>query len=309
MDAKNAFEAIDAIRDTVPAGELPELDLKFIALLNLAAKVAGTTAVAETLQPPTPEFTTLTPELLLGTFDTAYQTYSFLVGTVNARRAVAEGREDKRPEQLNFVHYDTPRAEVDALLANEAFIAELQTELDYFTVLPETDSPKPGFDIIIVPEGLTERDEQVIARAVQAKLNTRHSYYIRPYGYNDSRTLAVTGKGYRIVIAPRHYNIPKGTTVVQTNWMDTKNNQASSATGLQTATDAEALAQINNLLINGGLNDSNTCFNKSCFRRFDQIPFRDRVSGVCVNGGGKLRLDESGFDGAYSTRALLVPKA
>lgn len=282
-----------------------------LAVTEVAA--VETTPVAEA--EPTPERVVLTAESLLATFDTAYQTYSWQVAIANAARGEVKGR--KKPEQLTAVDADTIRTDLEAILANETVVAELQAEIDHFMANPETDSPTPGFDVVIVPEGLTTADEQVLARDLQVgikdALGTSYATpYIRPEAYNDKRTPAVTGKGYRIAFAPRHYNVPSGTTANQTTWLRDR-NQTTSATELQTATDAEALAQINNLLENdllpkGSGYDVNR-FHRTYFRRFDQAPRDDHVSNVCVYGDGKLNLDGSDVHNDRSARALVVPKA
>lgn len=93
------------------------------------------------------------------------------------------------------------------------------------------------------------------------------------------RTPEVIGKGYRLAFAPRHYNVPKGTAKNQTNWLK-GNNRRTTATELQTATDAEAMAFINGLVDTKQLDNPNTRFDQTFFRRFDQAPRGDRVSGV-----------------------------
>lgn len=271
---------------------------------GLVIGAVATTDTAELV--PSPEATPLSPESLLEGFDQAYQTYSFLLDATNSARAEAKGR--KKPAQLEAVTTDTVRTDVEALLANEAVMAELQAEVDYFTANPEVDSPTPGFDLVIVPEGLTATDEQAIAGGVQAKITTDYTPYIRPEAYNDKRTPEVTGKGYRIAFAPRHYNVPKGTATNQTNWMK-GNNQRTAATQLETATDAEALAQINNLADTKQLDNPSTRFDQTYFRRSDQAPLGVSVSDVCVDDVGRLFLDWSYVHDGLSTRALVVPKA
>ncbi len=241
-------------------------------------------------------------ESLLEGFDQACQTYSFLLDAINGARAEAKGR------KLEAVDIDTIRADVEALLTNEDLIAELQAEIDYFTANPEVDSPAPGFDIVIVPEGLTAVDVPAIAGNVQANITTDHIPSIRLEAFNDKRTPAVTGKGYRIAFAPRHYNVPKGTVATQKSWMNTQ-NQRTTATQLETATDAEALAYINGLADTKQLDNMSTRFDRTYFRRFDQAPRGDIISFVCVFEYGRLFLGESEVRNDYSTRALVVPKS
>ncbi len=254
----------------------------------------------------TPEAPVISREGLLSTLDTALTTFSSQVDVVNGERSKVKGR--KKPEQLKAVDQDVIRAEVEALVSDPATIAELQAQADYFTANPETDSPAAGFDIEIVPEGLTDTDEEAIARDVQSKITSQYSPYIRGSRYNDKRTPEVTGKGFRIAFAPRHYNVPTGTTPFQTKWMKAA-NETTTATKLQTATDAEALAQINNLQATGALDDPDTRFHTSYFRRFDQAPVDGVVSSVFVVGDGGLLLGGSVVRGACSARALVVPKA
>lgn len=260
----------------------------------------------ETSAPESPEQAPLSPESLLEGFDQAYQTYSFQLDVANGARAEAKGR--KKPSPLEVVDVDDIRKDVEAVLANEDLLAELQAEVDYFTANPEADSPTPGFEIGIIPEGLTALDEQAIAEGVQAKITTDYSPYIRPEAYNDKRTPEVTGKGYRIVLFPKHYNMPKGTAQNQTNWMN-GNNQRTTATELQTATDAEILSYIKGLADTGALDNPSTRFDQTYFRRSDQAPLDDGVSDVCVDDLGRLFLGESDVRVVYSSRALVVPKA
>lgn len=278
------------------------------------AQPVGTTAVATELE-PTPEAALLTPETLLATFDTAYQTYSWQVDTANAARSAVKGR--KKPAQLEVVPADTIRTDLESILSNETVLADLQAEIDHFTANPEADSPVPGFDVVIVPEGLTPADDQTVARDLQGRiqvaLGTNYDTpYIRSEAYNDKRTPAVTGKGYRIVFAPRHYNVPSGTASVQTAWLES-HNQGTTATELQTATDGEALSQINNLLENdelpkGAGYDANR-FHQTYFRRSDQAPRGGVVSRVYVFDYGRLNLGKSNVHYDNPTRALVVPKA
>lgn len=272
--------------------------------------IAGTVAVSEAVESITlstsPEQAPLSPESLLEGFDQAYQTYGFVLDATNSARAEAKGR--KKPAQLETVSADDIRTDVEALLANEDVIAELQAEVDHFVANPEADSPAPGFDLVIVPEGLTASDEQAVAEGVQAKITTDYTPYIRPEAYNDKRTPEVTGKGYRIAFAPRHYNVPKGTAAEQTKWL-TAYNQQTAATELQTATDAEALAYINGLADTGALDNPSTRFDQTYFRRSDQAPHDGCVSVVCVFGDGGLFLDGSDVRNVDPARALVVPKA
>ena len=298
MDRNEALEIMEAVRSKVPEADRIALDAEYASRFMEAAPAAGSVALDGVLSetalptpetPPTPEAPVVTSESLLATLDTALTTYMSQLDVANAARADVKGRRHDKPALLEAANQDDIRAEVEALAADPVVLAELQAEADYFTANPEKDSPAVGFDIVIVPEGLTDTDEQAIARDVQAKITTQYSPYVRDSRYNDRRTPEVTGKGYRIAFAPRHYNVPSDTTKNQTKWMDAVNG-LSGATELQTATDAEALAQINNLQAVGELNDPNTRFHTSYFRRFDQAPV-GLVSYVCVFGGGRLFLD------------------
>lgn len=315
MDTKELFQSMPGEDLVVLAEEVLEVaKARELAIPSLVGSVTvAETAAVEELPVPTessetaaPERAPLSAESLLATFDTAYQTYSSLVDTSNAQRAEVKGR--KKPEQLEATDANTVKADVEAILATPGVLEELQAEVDFFTRNPEVDSPEAGFDLVIVPEDLTATDEQAIAKNVQTKITTQYSPYIRSEAYNDKRTPAVTGKGYRVAFAPRHYNVPKGTANQQTNWMNAK-NQATVATELQTATDGEALAQISNLGANGELNDPDTRFDRTYFKRFDQAPLGGFVSNVRVNGFGGLFLGESRVRNGGSARALVVPKA
>ena len=289
--------------------------------LELPAFLAGGLAVEASAAPttspetPDPEALAITAESLLATFDTAYQGYGLLVRAANGARVEAKGR--KKPEQLAAVDAKTIRADVETILASPDVVAELQAELDRARAYPETDSPEPGFRLMIVPESLAESDEQAIAADLQLQLKNQlgvdyKTPYIRPAQYNDKRTPAVSGKGYRIAFAPTHYNVPGGTASTQTKWMDGR-NQSLSATELQTATDAEAMQFISQLLADSQLpvgRDYNPArYHATYFRRVDQAPVGGRVSGVCVDGCGWLDLDGSNVHVDNPTRALVVPKA
>lgn len=310
MDTKRLGEIIGA---SVATGALvtPEqvhsvlTDEELLQAVQERGLNLGVTAV-ESAQTPEP----LTPEALLGTLDTALITYTGFVDTVNTARADVKGR--KKLALLEAVDADTIRANVEALLSNEAVVSELQAEIDYFTANPEADSPAPDFDIVVIPEGLTAADEQALASDVQATITTKHEPYIRTVAYSDTHTPEVTGKGYRLAFAPRHYNVPKGTTENQKNWMNSNNHRAE-ATQLQTATDGEVLAAITGLLTEGeistGTDSDDSRFHQSCWRRFDQATVGDDVSLVCVNGHGWLYLGWSFVRNDFPTRALVVPKA
>jgi hypothetical protein len=312
MDRTEALDIMEAVRNKVPEADRVALDAEYASRFMEIVPTAGSLAVegaqsdTTTATPEvTPEAPVISREGLLATLDTALTTFSSQVDVVNGERAKVKGR--KKPEQLKAVDQNVIRAEVEALVSNPAILADLQAEADYFTANPEADSPAVGFDIVIVPEGLTDTDDEAIARDVQSEITTQYSPYIRGSRYNDKRTPEVTGKGYRIAFAPRHYNVPSGTTTTQTKWMRVANTETT-ATQLETATDAEALAQIHNLEVTGALDDPDTRFHTSYFRRFDQAPVGVRVSGVYVRGYGGLVLVESGVDYDRSARALVVPK-
>ena len=269
--------------------------------------VVGSVAVDSTSETiKSPEAPNLIPESLLRSLDTALVTYSSFADTVNTARAEAKGR--KKPAQLEVVDADIIRKDVEALLANKGLMAELQAEIDYFTANPEEDSPEAGFELVIVPEGLSASDEQAIAHDLQGKIPSYSAPYIRSADYNDKRTPEVTSKGYRLAFAPRHYNVPKDTTTNQANWMNAK-NQRTTETKLQTATDAEAMAFINGLVDNQQLDNPDTRFYQTYFRRFDQAPHDDFVSHVGVDGINWLFLGGSFVGGVDPARALVVPKA
>ena len=293
-------------QDLAEAASVRNLELPAFLAGGLAVEASATTAA--TPEASTPETPTVTAESLLATFDGAYQSYGLLVDTANSARATAKGR--KKPAQLETVDAKTIRDDVEALLSDPATLQELQAEIDHFTKNPESGSPEAGFNLIIVPEGLTAADEQAAASSIQAKVTNRYKPYIRPTEYNDKRTPAVTGKGYRIAFAPAHYNVPSGTASKQTGWMKTA-NQRTTATELQTATDGEALAAINNLADNNELNNPTTRFDQTYFRRFDQKPIGDYVSVVGFYGDdrGRLVLGGSYVRDDFPARALVVPKA
>ena len=270
--------------------------------------VAGSVAVdsgTETIK--SPETPTLTPESLLRSLDTALVTYSSFVDTINTARA--EVKRLKKPAQLEVVDADIIHRDVEALLANKHLIAELQAEIDYFTANPEEGSPEAGFELVIVPEGLSATDERNIAHNLQGKIPSSYSRpCIRPANYNAKRTPEVTSKGYRLAFVPRHYNVPKCTTTNQTNWMNA-NNRRTTATKLQTATEVEAMAFINGLVDNKQLDNPDTRFNQTFFRQFDHASVRGYDPCVYVEDVGQISRGRSDVGYGDPTRALVVPKA
>lgn len=293
------------------AAGIRKLDLSDLFASLAVAKTAE--VVIPEVEVPTPEAPVISAEGLMATFDTAYDTFVSQVTSANAERAKVKGREKDKPPQLETVPDDAIRADVEAILANESVLAELQAEADYFTKNPEVGSPEVGFDIVIVPEELTEADESAIANALQPKIPGGYTKpWERSSRYNDKRVPEVTGKGYRIVFAPKHYNVPSGTAAWQRGWIGTDNDHGIHVDGteLQTATDAEALAQISNLTATGALDEPGaTRFHQTYFRRFDQTPVGGCVSYVCFYDDGRLDRDRSRVRYGYPTRALVVPKS
>ncbi len=318
MDARSGIEEgsanIEAIRNTIPKGELSEFEAG-LSNLGLVAENVGPLATTEALDAevvPVPEAVIDPSELresLLTGFEAAYSTYVSVVETVNTARAEVKGRE--KPEQLAVIDQDAIRSELEIILASEAVVAELAADIDHFTRNPESGSPEAGYDVLVVADGLTETDDRSIINALEARIDSGYTPYIRPEAYNDNRERVVTGNGFRIVFAPKHYNVPHGTVSQQTQWMRDANQEAT-ATELQTATDAEALTQATALVASGEVaKDKDTNYDATYYRRFDQAPHDDRVSVVCVNGYG---YDRSYLGGSYvrfrdPARALVVPKA
>lgn len=265
--------------------------------------LSGTTVV-ESVQTPEP----LTPKILLGTLDAALTTYAGFVDTVNTARVGTKSR--KKSARLELINTDIIRADVEVLLANEAVISELQAEIDYFTTNPETGSPAPNFDIVVIPEGLTTSDIQILASNVQSRITDRYEPYIRSEACINQHTPEVTSKGYHLAFAPRHCNIPKGTADNQKNWMH-DNNRRTEVTQLQTATAAAALAAITSLVMQGKIStntnyDESRFFHASYWRHFDQAPLGGRVPYVFVSDVGGLFLGASDARDDLPTRALVV---
>lgn len=307
MDHKSALEAIEAIRTTVPQDELAVFDAELARRYGVAAEVTGYLSVSDTVEAASLH------ESILNGFDTAYNSYSSLLGVANKRRASVLG--SKKPEQLKAVEADTIRTDVEAVLTPH-ILDELQDNVDYFSVNPETHSPEASFRLVIVPEGLVEADEQAIAVDLQMQLKNQlgvnyYTPYIRPAAYNDKRTPAVTGKGYRFAFAPVHYNVPSGTASTQAEWLNDMNQVG--ATELQTATDAEAMQFISQLLTDKqlpkgtGLDPAR--YHATYFRRLDQAPHDDYGSFVRVDDRGRLILGGAYVHYDYPARALVVPKA
>lgn len=248
----------------------------------------------------------VTPELalhesLLESFDTAYQTYYSFVETTNIHRGKVGG------SILPAIDPGTIHTDTQALLSTPGLLQELQVQAYYFDANPEPGSPTVGFDLVIVPEGLSRGDQCAIASSLQAKIASLQEAFIRSSNFDDPRTLPVTGKGYSVAIAPRHYNMPRGTAAEQTSWMCIY-NEDTAAVQLRTASDAEALAQINNLADIGELTNPDPRYRASYFRRFDQVPHSEYVSSVYAGNDGMFCLDLSFVDLAVSTRALVVGK-
>lgn len=327
---RTAQATIDALRAEIPEADQAEFDAGLAKSYGAAAEAAGPLAVgnqvtssatlgaavgvetagevtdspADSSEQGEQDHTDLL-EALLSTFDQAYTTYGFMVDTANTGR--------NKKNKLAPVDEVMVLTKVEALLSNESLLAELQLDIDYFTANPEANSPDPGYDIIIVPEGMTKADDQAVASSLQAKTESGYENpYIRSDRYDDSRPPVVSGKGFQVKFAPRHYNIPSDTAEVQTTWTKGQNVNTH-ATERQTATDSEALAQINNLLdqdssLQGSQYDESR-FHKTYFRRFDQVPVGGDVSRVFVNGDGRLRLGRSDVHVDDPARALVVPKA
>ena len=262
---------------------------------------------------PVPEAVTDPSDLresLLAGFDAAYATYSSVLDSVNTARAnVKVKRGGKKPEQLAVIDQDTVRNELETILASEAVVAELAADIDHFTRNPESGSPEAGYDVLVVADGLTETDDHAIVNALEARIGSGYTPYIRPEAYNDHRDRVITGKGYRVVFAPKHYNVPSGTASQQTQWMRDANRKAT-ASELQTATDAEALTQATALVVSGEVaKGKDTNFDATYCRRFDQTPRDGYVSRVCVRDYGLAYLDGSSVHYGNPARALVVPKA
>lgn len=246
---------------------------------------------------------------MLSSFDAAYDAYASVLDTVNTARAEVKGRKGKKPEQLPTIDRDTIRSDVEAILANEAVVAELAADIDHFTRNPEAGSPEPGYDVLVVADGLTETDDHAIVNALEARIGSGYTPYIRPEAYNDKRERVVTGKGYRIVFAPRHYNVPSGTAGQQTEWMKDANRK-SSATELQTATDAEAATRATQLVASGEVaKGMSTNYDRTYYRRSDQTPRDGSVSHFYVNVYGLSGLGKSFVHRGDPARALVVAKA
>jgi hypothetical protein len=319
MDVKGVLRAVNALHEAMTVDEQQVFVDSLANKFGLVAEATGSISVAEatTVEAvPTPEAPVISSESLLATLDTALSTYGSLLDVVNSARADVKGRKKDKPAPIEAVDQNVIRAEVEALTSDPAILAELQAQADYFTAHPEANSPAVGFDILVIPEGLTAADEQAVARDQQVRiknqLGTDYSTpYIRPKAYNDKRTPEVTGKGYRIAFAPRHYNVPSDTAASQTKWMKAANAE-NTATRLATATDAEAMSQIDNLLHNNELPEGADYnvdrFHMTYFRRFDQAPIDGFVSYVFVLDFGKLYLDLSFVHYVASARALVVPQ-
>lgn len=291
------------ISDTELLAEVTRRGLE-AAVSQSAGAVALDAAQSET----TPENPVVSVESLMATLDTALHTYNSFVDVVNTERASMPGH--KKTKLLTAIDEAIIRADVESLVTNPDILAELQADADYFAKYPCADSPAVGFDVVIVPEELTTSDVAAMAVNVQSKVASGYSPYLRGPLFDDKRIPEVTGKGYRAVFAPRHYNVPNLSTSYQVTWMNRK-NEDTKATELQTATDAEAVAQINNLALVGALDDPSSRYEATHFRRFDQGPVDGRVchvSRVCVNEQGMLLLELSYFGYDLPTRALVVPK-
>lgn len=313
MDARSAFEAVKAIRATVPAGELTDFDGMLSARYVTIAGGGGALSVSATIEPSS----TITPEPaavsdtellhghLLGGFAAAYDSYTRAVADANARRNDAE--------QLPLTDAETIQAELVAILT-PTVLAELQANVNYFTSHPETDSPQADYNIYIVPGGVTDEDNQATAHRLQQLLNPKdpdgdkdkfrtRARYIYVKHTSQDTLIIPTHHDYQIFFAPSHYNVPSGFFARQVDWL-VAYNQTLKAIALQTASDEAALAVIDGLVAAGQLTNPGSRYSLARFDRRALFCY-DVPSVTAWNDGIALGLD---LGGSCPRRAIVVPK-
>lgn len=327
------------VAEIMAHGERPHRDTELAARKDMlaagkAAEVAGAEAANSWLRELSGQLgeygadhATLR-EQLLSTRDTAYTIYTGMLETANTQR----GEEDKLP----IIGRDTINRDIEAALEKPTLLAELQASIDHFTEHPEANSPKPGFRILIVPEGMTDNDNEAVAHDLQTQLDKTQCTGHRTAHISPNRNSPInsgpTSRGYALVFAPTHYNVPKAPEDIdkipvnengvrlynqwQTGWMGIHNRQ-NLATKLRTPTDSEATAFIASLLADGqlptGSHADEARFHRTYSSRFDRTPVNDCVESVFVHDDGALRFAllfaASSIEIDCPARALAVSKA
>lgn len=111
MDAKNALEAVEAIRSTLPEAELAEFDAGIAEQLGLVTETAGSLATEATVETNEIKLNTVeVKESLFGQLDVAYAAHEEVVDALNT------GREEDRFEAADR---KTAEAEFTAWLTED----------------------------------------------------------------------------------------------------------------------------------------------------------------------------------------------
>jgi hypothetical protein len=227
-----------------------------------------------------------TREAILGTFDTSYATYSTVVRQMNEQRVSKFGLS---ADTLPIVGEDIIKKRIEALLSNPVLLSEIQADINYFIENPEQNSPEAGYDIVIVPEGYTSPDRNNTARLVQFMFSARlygtgKLRYIPDYpkeiGANVGMSmLPSTGRGYRLALAPRHYNLQAGTGAAQLSEIQSR-NLVNTSLIFRIPDHVEALTQYGNLIASGQLDDQDTRKDSTYFGRIDDKMLPKRRSSI-----------------------------
>ena len=143
MDAKNALEAVEAIRSTVPETGLPEFDASLVELFGLVVKGVGPVAI-EAATSDEAELTTeakLDPsdvrEVLFGKLDVAHRGHTAVVEALNTGR---------RKDKFEAADRDTIETEFTAWLSEEK-LCYITEQLAAGRVAHVTASPNVEIDV------------------------------------------------------------------------------------------------------------------------------------------------------------------
>lgn len=237
---------------------------------------------------------------LRGSFDTAYDIYAANVRTINSEEAYKRGF--KGSERLTLASRHSLLTEFDHILDNRVVLSELQRDIDHFSRYPEEGSPAASYRLGIIPEGLTQDDQNTLARSMQYRLNPNIALQIRNNRLNDRRIQPPSGLGYFLMFYPKHYNVPSGNTCAQTEWLRERNRLTTSVQ-FQTATDAIALSAIERLC-SKTLGTNESLKDATYFKRFDQTPIDLFVSSTYVDEEGGLHLCAADVNQIHPARVI-----
>jgi hypothetical protein len=237
---------------------------------------------------------------MLYDFIKSYKVYDTFIRYVNKDRAMR--RHGKNTVQIQTVGSEVIYKRVNNILDNDGVMAELVDNIEYFTRYPESKKPKPGYRLLIVPDGLTETDDLAIAMQHWTDVPTER--LLRPMNYNAQHPIG-SDEGYHIVFAPRHLNVPSMPASRQDAWTDYYNSQTNYIS-LRPATDTEALAHTALIPCVHNSYGQNRTWDLTFYRRFDEDPQEGDVSSFYVGGGINFCMSKA--SDCLATRAVAVPK-